>query len=141
MGAKHPAFWNIDKKDGDEKAFCCINSNTRDFARLGKLYLHNGNWNGLQIIDSSYTKKATSAASLLDEDGNRNVNYGYQFWVAKRKGLDIYYARGLWGQYVICIPKKNMIVVRLGKNYGYHLKDGHSKDFYAFVDAALEMYP
>ncbi len=106
MGAKHPAFWNTDKKDGDEKAFCCINSNTRDFARLGKLYMHNGNWNGLQIIDSSYTKEATSAASLLDEDGNRNVNYGYQFWVAKRKGLDIYYARGLWGQYVICIPEK-----------------------------------
>ena len=86
-------------------------------------------------------KEATSSATLLDEEGERNVNYGYQFWIAKRKGLDIYYARGLWGQYVICIPKKDMIVVRLGKNYGYHLKDGHSKDFYAFVDAALEMYP
>ena len=141
IGAKHPALWNIDKKDGDEKAFCCINSNARDFARLGKLYMHNGNWNGLQIIDSSYVKTATSVADLLDKKGNKNVNYGYQFWLAERQGLSVYCARGLLGQYVICIPEKNMIVVRLGKNFGNYLEDGHHDDFYAFIDAALEMYP
>ena len=141
MGAKHSALWSMDKTNGDEKAFCCINSNARDLARLGKLYLHNGNWDGVQIIDSSYVKEATSAAILLDENGNKNTNYGYQWWLAKRKGLNIYYARGLWGQYVICIPEKNMIIVRLGRNYGNCLADGHYADFYAFVDAAVEMYP
>ena len=141
IGAKHPALWNIDKKDGDEKAFCCINSNARDFARLGKLYMHNGNWNGLQIIDSSYVKTATSVADLLDKKGNKNVNYGYQFWLAERQGLSVYCARGLLGQYVICIPEKNMIVVRLGRKFGNYLEDGHHDDFYAFIDAALEMYP
>ena len=30
LGAKHPALWNTDVQDGDEKAFCCINSNARD---------------------------------------------------------------------------------------------------------------
>ena len=141
IGAKHPALWNIDKKDGDEKAFCCINSNARDFARLGKLYMHNGNWNGLQIIDSSYAKEATSIADLLDGKGNKNGNYGYQFWLAERQGLSVYYARGLFGQYVICIPEKNMIVVRLGRKFGKILEDWHHDDFYAFIDAALEMYP
>ena len=139
MGAKHPALWNTDVEGGDEKGFCCINSNARDFARLGKLYLHQGNWNGLQILDSSYVKSATSAANLLDEKGNPNTNYGFQFWLAERQGLAIYYARGLWGQYVICIPEKNMIVVRLGRKFGKHLEDGHHTDFYAFIDAALEM--
>ena len=141
MGAKHPALWNTDTKRGDEKAFCCINSNARDFARLGKLYLNQGNWNGTQILDSNYVKEATSAANLLDEDGNKNVNYGYQFWIANRRGLDVYYTRGLWGQYVICIPEKDMIIVRLGRNYGFHLEDGHSEDFYQFIDAALDTYP
>ena len=141
IGAKHPALWNIDKKDGDEKAFCCINSNARDFARLGKLYMHNGNWNGLQIIDSSYAKEATSIADLLDEKGNKNVNYGYQFWMTNYKDMHIYYARGLLGQYVICIPEKNMIVVRLGRKFGNYLEDGHHDDFYDYIDAALEMYP
>ena len=140
MGAKHPALWNTDKKEGDEKAFCCINSNARDFARIGKLYMNNGNWNGTQIIDSTYVSQATSAADLLDKDGNKNLNYGYQFWITNYKDLDIYYARGLWGQYVICIPDNDMIIVRLGRKYGKSLEDGHHEDFYQFIDAALEMY-
>ena len=139
IGAKHPALWTTDIVGGDEKGFCCINSNARDFARLGKLYLHQGNWNGLQILDSNYVKSATSAAHLLDEKGNPNTNYGFQFWLAKRQGLAVYYARGLWGQYMICIPEKNMIIVRLGRNFGALLKDMHHDDFYAFIDAALEM--
>jgi len=140
MGSKHPALWNADKEGGDEKAFCCLNSNARDFARIGKLYMNYGNWNGNQILDTSYVKEATSVADLLDEDGNKNINYGYQFWITNYKDLDIYYARGLWGQYVICIPEKDMIVVRLGRKYGNLLDDMHHKDFYQFIDAALEMY-
>jgi len=141
MGAKNPALWSTDVEGGDEKGFCCINSNARDFARLGKLYMNQGNWNDLQILDINYTVEATSVANLLDEKGNKNTNYGYQFWLAKRQGLSIYYARGLWGQYVICIPEKDMIIVRLGRKFGAYLSDGHHEDFYQFIDAALEMYP
>jgi len=141
MGAKHPALWNTDIEEGEEKGFCCINSNARDFARLGKLFIHQGNWNGSQILDSSYVNNATSVADLLDKDGNKNVNYGYQFWLSNYKGLDIYYARGLWGQYVICIPENNMIVVRLGRKFGELREDGHHDDFYQYIDAALKMYP
>ncbi len=141
MGAKHPALWNTNTEGGDEKGFCCINSNARDFARLGKLYMNHGNWNGKQLIDSSYVESATSIADLLDEKGNENTNYGYQFWMTNYKEMHIYYARGLWGQYVICIPEKDMIVVRLGRKFGAILEDGHHDDFYQFIDAALEMYP
>ena len=139
-GAKHPALWNTNVEGGDEKGFCCLNSNARDFARIGKLYMNYGNWNGNQILDTSYVKEATSVVELLDKDGNNNINYGYQFWLSNYKGLDIYYARGLWGQYVICIPEKDIIVVRLGRKYGDKLEDGHHQDFYQFIDAALEMY-
>ena len=52
----------------------------------------------------------------------------------------MFYARGLWGQYVICIPELDMIVVRLGRKFGKYLDDGHHHDFYKFIDAALEMY-
>ena len=141
MGAKNSALWSLDSNDGDEKSFCCINSNARDFARLGKLYLNHGRWNGVELLDSVYISKATSAAKLIDKNGNKNVNYGYQFWITNYKNLNIYYARGLWGQYIICIPQKNMLVIRLGKNYGPVLRDGHHEDLYLFIDAALEMFP
>jgi hypothetical protein len=46
MGAEHPALWSTDHEKGNEKAYCCFNSNTRDFARIGKLMLDSGKWNG-----------------------------------------------------------------------------------------------
>ena len=139
MGAKNSALWNTDVKGGTEKGFCCINSNARDFARLGRLYLNQGNWNGVQIIDTNYVISSTSATKLLNEKGFSNTNYGYHFWIAERRGLKVYYSRGLWGQYVICIPEKKMIIVRLGRKYGEKLQDGHRTDLYKYIDAALEM--
>ena len=69
-----------------------------------------------------------------------NLQLVYLNKLTNYKDLDIYYARGLWGQYVICIPEKDMIVVRLGRKYGNLLDDMHHKDFHQFIDAALEMY-
>ena len=140
MGAKQPGLWSTDNKGGNEKAFCCINSNARDFARLAKLYMNYGNWNGQKILDSNYVVQATSPADLLKTDGKKNINYGYHFWISNHKDLKIYYMRGLWGQYVICIPEKKMIIVRLGRKQGRLLKSGHYEDFHQFIEAAIEMY-
>ena len=139
MGAKHPALWNTDREGGDEKGFCCINSNARDFARIGKLYMNFGNWNGNQILDSAYVKNATLASNILDENGKKNKKYGYQFWIANYKNMPVYYARGFHGQYTICIPEKNIIIVRLGKGDGGLLSNGHFDSFYTFIDAALQI--
>ncbi|MEI9911723.1 MAG: hypothetical protein WDO71_19970 [Bacteroidota bacterium] len=54
LGAEHPALWSTDKKDGVEKAFCCFNSNARDFARIGQLMLDSGRWKGNAIITPDY---------------------------------------------------------------------------------------
>ena len=45
LGTKNSAFWSLDHENGMEKAYCCFNSNARDFSRFGLLYLHNGNLN------------------------------------------------------------------------------------------------
>lgn len=139
MGAKYPALWSMDRENGDEKGFCCINSNARDFGRLGRLYLNFGNWEGLQILDTSYIKEATSPANLFKHDGKKNINYGYQFWLTNYKNDFVYYARGLWGQYVICIPQKNMIIVRLGRKSGNEMDNGHFDDLYSYIKAAVEI--
>jgi len=34
IGATHDAFWSVDHVGGHEKAYCCLNSNTRDFAGI-----------------------------------------------------------------------------------------------------------
>jgi len=118
MGATRDALWSLDNDNGHEKAYCCINSNASDFARLGYLYLHKGNWKGKQLIDTSYVEASLKPNDLLFNDGKVDF-YGYQWWtIPDYKGRNIFYARGILGQMIIVIPDRNIVVVRLGKNRG-----------------------
>lgn len=114
--ANNPALWSLDKKDGDEKAFCCFNTNARDIARIAKLILNKGMWNGKRVVSEEYITEATTAASyLLNEDKNGQLDYyGYQFWIIDKNGHKVPYLRGLNGQFIYAIPEKNAIAVRLG---------------------------
>lgn len=115
LGAKNDALWSVDKKNGMEKAYCCFNSNARDFSRIGTLYLHNGMFNNQRIVSEEYVKKSIEPIFLKDEDGFTVDYYGYSWWLTTVDDVKIFYARGILGQYIIVIPEKNMVIVRLGK--------------------------
>ncbi|WP_299250413.1 serine hydrolase [uncultured Cytophaga sp.] len=134
------ATWSLDHNDGLEKAFCCIYATAKDFARLGNLYLHKGNWNGTQLIDSSYIIQSTKRADLLDLKTNRPIDfYGYQWWVLNEyKGLSCYYMRGILGQNIIVIPSMNMVIVRMGHERGVKMNN-HYSEMYALLDEAIRM--
>jgi len=68
MGAEHRALWSTDKEGGHEKAYCCFNSNARDFARIGQLMLDSGRWKGVAIISRHITADPLSMHDS-DEDG------------------------------------------------------------------------
>ena len=135
MGAENEALWQLDHEDdGIEKAYCCIASNARDFARFGKLYLNNGNWNGQQILDSTFIKKCITPRFA------ESPEYGYGWWMHTINGKDLYYMRGHLGQFVIVIPQDNLIVVRLGHLKGLQTEtDPHSNDLYIYVEETYEM--
>ncbi len=79
MGAEHDALWCLDKKDGLEKAYCCFNSNARDFARFGRLLLNHGKVGNKQVISEKYITEATTPARYLLDDENKPLDfYGYQ---------------------------------------------------------------
>lgn len=140
LGAKNPAHWSLDHEEGVEKAYCCFNSNARDFARFGQLYLDSGRWNGKQLIPEEYVLSSVKPADLLDRKGNKNVTYGYSWWMLNHKGHEIFYARGILGQYIVVIPAERMVIVRLGNKREKREGDEHPRDLYTYIDAALEMY-
>ncbi|MCK9611711.1 MAG: serine hydrolase [Bacteroidales bacterium] len=115
LGAKNDALWSLDKKEGFEKAFCCFNSNARDFSRIGLLYLHGGVYNGQRIISEEYVEESFEPASLVDENGNKFEHYGYSWWLSTIENKTFYLARGILGQYIMIFPDENMVSVRLGK--------------------------
>lgn len=142
MQAEENALWSLDKKDGIEKAYCCFNSNARDFARFGQLVLNRGKWNGRQLIPEKYLEEAITPDSTLvrKDTGERNKEYGFQFWNLEYKGMKIPYMRGILGQYVFIIPEENAVVVRLGHKRGKNYTDQHyPEDIDIWLDAAMEI--
>lgn len=88
-------------------------ANTRDWAKFGLLYLHEGNWNGEQILDSSFVKYVATPTNTS------NGEYGAHFWlnaggVYPDAPKDLYSANGFQGQMVFIIPSKDLVIVRTG---------------------------
>jgi len=137
MGAVNQALWSLDDKEGMEKAYCCFNSNARDFARWGQLILNQGTWNGDTLISPEYIRQATQPASnLVDETGDAIDYYGYQWWIQHLNGQPVPYMRGILGQYVFVIPNENAVVVRLGHLRNEAKKDHHPLDTYLYLETA-----
>jgi CubicO group peptidase (beta-lactamase class C family) len=133
MGAENEALWQTDKKDGIVKAYCCIASNARDFARFGKLYKQDGKWNGQQLIDSTFIAKSITPR-FAD-----SPQYGYGWWLAEYKGKKIFYMRGHLGQYTIVVPEDDLIIVRLGNGRLPNVNGPHSQDFWTYLEETYKM--
>ena len=112
LGMENNGFWNTDNgsKTGIEKAFCCLNATTHDYAKLGRLFLNNGYWNGKQILSAKWIKEATQPDTT--EGGKFNFQYN---WISSPQKYGSYYAVGLYGQFIYIYPQKNIVIVRFGK--------------------------
>jgi len=134
MGFEQPALWQIDDEENRlVKAYCCLASNARDFARFGKLYKEFGNWNGQSLLDSTFVAK--SIRPRFPE----SPEYGYGFWLSNHLNKEIFVMRGILGQYVITIPEDDLIIVRLGHQRGSRNDLPFSSDFYTFVEETYAM--
>ena len=139
FGAENKALWNLDDENGFEKASCCYYATASDFARLGELYLCQGNWKGQQIVSSSWIDESIKPINIPDSSGNPTKTYGYQWWLYSHNGMDTYSMRGMKGQYVIVIPDKELVVVRLGRNRPDKPENKERLDIVRYISMALEL--
>lgn len=113
IGTEAPANWALDEQakrsDAIEKAFCCLNAHTLDFARFGRLLLRKGNWEGNQIIPENWINEAITPS--LKNGGKQT--YGYNMGTGPQM-YGSYFPIGLYGQFLYCYPKKNILIVRFG---------------------------
>ena len=135
MGAKNDAIWMIDSKEKNmTKAYCCLSSNAKDFAKVGLVYKNFGKINEQKLIDSSFISMS------IKPRFNSNPIYGYGLWIGKQNNIDFFSLRGHQGQYVIVIPKEDVIIVRLGKrkSRGSDLNN-HPSDFNLYINESLNI--
>ena len=137
IGATHDAWWTLDKKDGIEKAFCCFNTNARDFARIGQLILNKGKWNQDQVVSEAYIEETIQPAHYLIDEKSQPVDfYGLHWWVIHDKNRQIPYMRGILGQYIFAIPDEQAVVVRLGHERSSVYRGEHTEDIYLYLNIA-----
>lgn len=113
MGMEFNASWSLDQQNGMEKTFCCINARARDFAKFGRLYLNDGNWNGVQLVPKQWISESTHGDTLNGAD----LYYKYQWWL-EPNNVNQFCAEGHLGQYIFVDKGKQAIIVRLGSGYG-----------------------
>jgi CubicO group peptidase (beta-lactamase class C family) len=92
----------------------------RDWANFGQLYLDNGTVAGREVVSPTWVNFIRTPAAT-------NPGYGGHFWLnrarpgkesalfADQGPADAFSANGHLGQYVIIVPSKRLVVVRLGK--------------------------
>jgi CubicO group peptidase (beta-lactamase class C family) len=99
-----PGKWDTDA-EGIALGSTGLHLSVRDMAKLGELYLNDGEWEGKQIVHARWV--AASTKSWVDTD-DPNFGYGYYWWIDKP--TKSYVAIGYGGQVLWVNPAKNVVV-------------------------------
>jgi CubicO group peptidase (beta-lactamase class C family) len=103
-------YWESDPQ-GYTKGWGDLHLKPRDAAKLGYLWLHQGMWDGKQIVPADWVADAVKVHS----NTGQTENYGYGWWVSKNG----YAAIGRGQQNIRVYPRLNMIVVVTSADFDY----------------------
>ncbi len=117
LGMEFDGSWSLDSQaSGFEKMESGINARAIDFAKFGRLYLNEGNWNGTQVIPSEWVAESTRDNGLIPDD---SIYYASMWWGRNcNPGSKDYFAMGNFGQFIYVSTAKNLIIVRNAERYG-----------------------
>lgn len=123
MGAEFPASWSMDSEaSGFEKMESGINARAIDYARFGLIFLHNGFWNGVQILPEAWVAESTQPLrpdprtwETMTDVPEYGGYYKYHWWgIDNANGTYDFHSHGKYDQIIYVAPRKNVVIVRLG---------------------------
>lgn len=97
--------WKSDP-NGVTLGYSGVTITPRDLAKFGYLYLHNGEWDGTQIVSANYVQDSLTGYA---ETGWPDLHFGYGWWIFDSVSLP--WSLGIGGQYLYVMPDKDMVVV------------------------------
>jgi len=88
---------------------------TEDMAKFGQLFLQKGQWNGRQILPSSWVVEASTVkiiqhpelSQAKKDSSDWDQGYCYQMW---RSRNNAYRADGAFGQYILVLPDQDAVI-------------------------------
>jgi CubicO group peptidase (beta-lactamase class C family) len=121
LGMEYGGSWSIDsEQSGFEKLEAGLNARPIDFAKLGSLFLHEGRWNGREVVSSEWVALASGADSAGRAPAfSPGRYYGFMWWGWEREnGADYFAAWGDHSQFVFVSPSNGVVIVRNGFHDG-----------------------
>ena len=106
------AHWDADPR-GISLGGTGLHVRPRDILKLGVLILSHGRWKDKQLIPADYIAEAqrVQISNRNPDDPKQSphwaAGYGYQMW---RCGFDAFRADGMGGQYIVMLPKYDMVI-------------------------------
>ena len=104
--------------DGSGEPFVLggLNLTTRDYARLGQLFLQRGRIGDRQIVPEDWVD-ASTARQANTQPGE--IGYGYQWWVPDGAEDGEFLARGIYGQYIYVNRTAGLVVAINSADLGF----------------------
>ena len=124
IGTESDAFYLADDY-GVSFVLGGLNATLRDYARFGRLFLNDGNWNGEQIVPKAWVRESVTpdAPHLLPGYNNPKsespFGYGYQWWIPIVPDGD-FFASGIYTQSIYINQKKNCIIAINSSNTNFN---------------------
>jgi CubicO group peptidase (beta-lactamase class C family) len=101
-----PYGWRTDPL-GRELGYSGLHVATEAIAKVGELYLRDGEWNGRRLLPAGWVAEATrSHVTTNRPDPDWDQGYGFQFW-RSRHG---YRGDGAFGQFMLILPEADAVV-------------------------------
>lgn len=115
IGVQHDAYWTLNNEK--ELAMGGLSISLRDYARFARLYLHNGRYNGKQILPTQWIKDSLDASAPYAKPHANGIpydalGYGYQWWIPAGSEQE-FAAIGVYGQWIYGNPTNHTIIVKL----------------------------
>lgn len=113
LGMASPAYLSYDsKKHHAPHAFGGLALTMLDLAKIGRLYLNQGVWDGKRIVSEAWIAQSTAYSE-------ENEGYHFCWYNTSSVGVEKaeypgFYAMGIRGQVLFVNPYKDLILVRLG---------------------------
>jgi CubicO group peptidase (beta-lactamase class C family) len=92
---------------GRHFGFTGLSLTARDLAKLGRLWLDRGRWNGRQLVSAAWVNESTQVHVSTGE----TTGYGYQWWVTTADGHPAFATMGSAGQLLEVVPDLGLVVV------------------------------
>jgi CubicO group peptidase (beta-lactamase class C family) len=108
----------------------------RDMARFGLLYLQKGRIDLQQIVPAAWIEESWKCTGHSGWDWGpvQYEGYGYQWWLGKLSGYDIFFAAGKGGQFILTVPELEMVVVTTADGDSWVGSGAQNQDILRLID-------